>query len=973
MIFQTFLQSKKWQHKESSVRLEAVTELNQAIDPHEPEAVDAVKILADMAQNDGDQAVRIAAIHHVRSTEVLELLQKDDNEEIRNAALIQYCRLVSGSAPSTLDANQRLALMEAMEQRPMLLAVLHDCACDETGLATLLRLQSKFECDASTLLEIAAHSNNHTIRHAAAIQIDSPELLEQLSGLVRHKDKSVLKICKDRLQVIHDAEAKLVADQALALKICDDIESLTHKVIGGLSQAQYEYKVSQWQDVSAIADTALQQRFADACKGLEEKLQAHAQEEQGKALQAKCFTDLAQACTATEATVASLTTPLDAEQIAQLETQHHALVALRAQNQGASEEADPVLAQADTLIASLALDIRAFNALQAKQEDLSDCFTHLQKLTAKNTAGLKKRQAQFEKLFQKQAWPEALPPSELFNQCLEMETLLERLVIRNRAYLDKLHSDSLAHITALEEHIEQGQVNEAQRLWDKVQGAIKNADDSLKKTLHDLLMPFKPRISELIDWKNFAAAEKKKELITQMQALVESTMHAGDKAKRIKALQEDWKNLGHSVLNDSLWAQFNEAARKAFEPCKEYFKERKTKLQSNLAERNKICEALEALVPTLQEETVNISNLNKIESKAVADWKLYAPVEQAKIKKLQKRFNAVLTDIRQFKRKVLQGNAVRKLDLIAQAEKLDELEDVQEAMSEAKRLQAEWKSIGPSPFKDDRTHWNSFRAACDKLFNKRKNEAPAKSARGTGSTHSTSPAVAAVKGVLSKISDLLRSSTEELVNSRREFKTLEESFYEHLKADLKHEKRALQEQFNKLSRQYESKLKAAPDKKSLQLIGQVKTKAQFLEALEAAVLAGKEASSDVDALSEQWQALGRVSDLKQEQALEQRFQALYRGVDKALLKRQAKDNEEKARELCISAEIIADLETPAADKALRMQVQLKQLKNSFGSRESKSAAQQVSELEIQMLCLGPLESTTRKSCDQRIEKSRNKT
>ncbi len=968
MIFQTFLQSKKWQHKDPSVRLEAVTELNQALDPHEDEASEASKILADMAQNDTDQAVRLAAITHIRTTDILDALQKDEVEEIRNAALMQYCRVVSGSAASELDSAARLALMEAIDDRQILLAVIHDCGCDEVGLASLKRLQEQFSIESDTLLEVAAHSNNHTVRHAAAVQIESPEQLEQLSTLVRQKDKTVLKICKEKLQAIHNKEAKLSADKALASKICEDIESLAHKVIGALSQAQYEYKLSQFDDVKAVADADLLQRFSQASTSLEEKLLAHAQEEQAKALQAKHFQDLAAACNASQTALLELSAPINAEQIAQLELQHHSLIALRAENQTSAEDADSLLAQAKSLIEQLSLNIRAFNALEAKQDDLQDAFVTLKKLTAKNTAGIKKFTTRFEKLFQKQAWPESLPPSELFTQCLEMESLLISLQERNNLYLEKLHKDSLTNIAAMEQHIEQGQVNEAQRLWDKVQGAIKNADDSLKKKLHDLLIPFKPRISELIDWKNFAAAEKKKELITQMQALIESKMHAGDKAKRIKALQEEWKSLGHSVLNDSLWAQFNEAARKAFEPCKEYFKERKTKLQSNLAERNKICEALEALVPSLDEETVNISNLNKIENKAIADWKIYAPVEQAKIKKLQKRFNTVLSDIRQFKRKVLQNNATRKLDLIDKAEKLDQLENVPEALSEAKRLQAEWKNIGPSPFKDDRNHWNAFRAACDKLFNKRKNDAPVKSERG--GARSSSPAAAAVKGVLSKISDLLRSSTEELVHSRGEFKALEASFYEQLTADLKHEKRALQEQFNKLQRQYESKLKAAPDKKSLQLIGQVKNKADFLESLEKDVFAGKEVASDADYLSEQWQALGRVSDLKQEQALEQRFQALYRGVDKALLKRQAKDNEEKARELCISAEILAEIDTPAGDKALRMQVQLKQLKNSFGSRDSKSPAQQVSELEVQMLCLGPLEPATRKSCEQRIEKAR---
>src|SRR5690606_7118134 len=301
----------------------------------------------------------------------------------------------------------------------------------------------------------------------------------------------------------------------------------------------------------------------------------------------------------------------------------------------------------------------------------------------------------------------------------------------------------------------------------------------------------------------------------------------------IKALQEEWKTLGHSLHNDNLWQQFNELSHKAFEPCKEYFRERKTKLQGNLEARNRICEELEALLPTLTAETVNIAELNKIESKALEDWKTHAPVEQTKIKKLQKRFNTVLSELRQFKRKTLQANAVRKLELIAQAEQLDSLEDVGEAMAEAKKLQAQWKTIGPSPYKYDRNHWNAFRAACDKVFNKRGKEAPRPRTAGSRPQGAgpASPAAAAARDVRRRISDLLMLSSEELVQSRKQFNDLAEEFSNALSADLKHEKRALQEEFNRLNRSFESRLRDAPDRKTLQLVDHVRTKAEFCATL----------------------------------------------------------------------------------------------------------------------------------------------
>ncbi len=975
MIFQTFLQSKKWQHKDAAVRLEAIAELHHPVDPNDEGAEDAATVLATLAKTDSAPAVRLAALALVRDIDVVRELLAETDADIANAALMQYCRIVSGAVPSRLSDEDRLATMQQMTERPALLAVLHDCGSDAVGLATLARLQTEFALDTAGLLDIAAHSNNHTVRYAAAVQIEDPALLKQLSTLVGQKDRAVLKLCKERLQQVQDAEDKRAADAAMALHLCENVESLAGKVIGALSQAQYEYSLSQWQEVSAQADDALQARFSAACAALEARLQAHALEQQQRALQQRQFADLTAGCEAAETALQALTAPLDATQIDSLEQQHHALEALRHDTLAVGGGDPASLERTRTMIESLSRAVRAFHALETKQADLLALEASLATLSPKNTAALAAIAARLHRLFDQDAWPANLPASELYGRCLALQASVEKLKSRNQAYLEKLHKDSLAHIAALEQHIEAGQVNDAQRMWDKVQGAIKNGDAALKKTLEELLAPFKPRLTELVDWKNFAAAQKKKALIEQMQALDESTLHIADKAKKIKALQDEWKTLGHSAHNDALWTQFNKAAHKAFEPCKEYFRERKAKLQTNLEARVKICEELEALAKTLSPENLNVASLNKAESKAMDDWKLYAPVEQAKIKKLQKRFNTVLGDIRAFKRKVLQGNAAQKLDLIAAAVALKSHEDIQEAMAQAKQLQAQWKTIGPSQFKDDRKHWEAFRAACDKIFARRKEEAaaarPQRSSSGKAPA-AVSPAVAAAREVLQTLRTLVGRSSEELVSARREFTELKERFGEHLKEDLRHEKRALQEQFDKLSKQFEAKLKAAPDKKSLQMIGQAKAKAEFLETLERAALAGKGSEADMDALSDQWQSLGRVSDLKQEQALEQRFQSLYQQVDKAALKRQAKENEEKAREVCIAAEIVAGVESPDTDKALRMQVQLKQLKQSFGSRDSKSPAQQISDLEVQLLCIGPLESAVRESLTARLLHVRSK-
>lgn len=988
MIFQKFLQNNKWQHKDPAVRLEAITELSQATDLTDTDAGAAAKIITDLARSDSDTAVRQAAIAQLRSSDTLQTLMAETDLSIQQAALAQYCRVVSGAMPSVLLASERGKLLDAMTEQAHLLAITMDCGCDETGLAALSRLQRELSTAAteteSMLYDVASGSSNHIIRHAAAIAITDTEVLEKLATQMRHKDKGVYKVCKEKLQVVHDAQAQRLADETLAVDICVALESLSNKVIGALSQAQFDYKLAQWQEVFGVADEALTQRFLSARETLHTKINEYATTQQQLALQKQQFESLTAACESLETAIAALQAPLTAAQIEIVEQQGHALKALSASRSSQSSDGDhdrespDVLKRCKTLITSSEQIVSAFHALEAKRTDIDGVKTEISALTAKGTAGIAKATRKLQKLFDKDSWPKTLPHSELFIECLGLEQQTVQLQERNKVYQDKLHKDSLANIAALEQHVEQGQVNEAQRLWDKVQGAIKNSDENLKRELQEKVAPYTAKIKELMDWKNFAATEKKKELIEHMQALVDGKMHAADRAKRIKALQDEWKKLGHSLHNDSLWTQFNELSHTAFEPCREYFKERKAKLQTNLEERNKICTQLEEFVPTLTAGSLNMASLNKIENKALEDWKLYAPVEQAKIKKLQKRFNAALAALRQFKRKSLQTNATQKLELIAQAEQLDNLESVQDAMSEAKKLQAQWKTIGPSPYKDDRNHWNAFRAACDKVFSKRSSEPtpraggarPASSAaRSTGAAN---PAVTISRDALRQISDLLNLNNEELVQSRKQFNDLKDAFLATLTPELKHEKRALQEQFERVSKSYENRLRAAPDKKSLQLIGQVKVKAEFCENLEHNVLSGKGAPDDIDAVTEQWEALGRLPDLMQEQILEQRFHAITHGMDARQLKKQAKDNEEKAREICIAAEIHAAIDPPSTDKALRMQVQLKQLKSSFGNRGNKSAAQLVSDLEMQLMCLGALESAVRKTCENRITQAKGK-
>ncbi|MDP3518438.1 MAG: DUF349 domain-containing protein [Pseudohongiella sp.] len=549
-----------------------------------------------------------------------------------------------------------------------------------------------------------------------------------------------------------------------------------------------------------------------------------------------------------------------------------------------------------------------------------------------------------------------------------LSDVLERRLTEYSNWQKKLVQEIEQGIAQVTARIADGKVTEAQSQLDRNHSQLKRINPDDQAILIAAITPLREELARLLDWKKFASSEKKKELIDKMQALTDNTTQPAQKAKLIRALQDEWKTLGHSDDNDGLWNQFSELARVAFEPCKLYFKERKDQQAGNLIARNNICEQLEAYAVIIKESGVNLNELTRLENQARDDWKKYAPVAQNKINALQERFNAVLTELRQHRRHAMQSHNTAKAALIEQAKALVTSDDMAAAIQQAKALQQQWKDLGPGSFKDDRKLWTDFRAACDALFARRDEVSKEKRQQVRGNT---SPA----KDILKSISTLLALDDEAFSESRSKFSALSESFKEALTPDLKNERKALQEQFSKLSKQFDARLRATPDRKTLQLLQHVQAQADFCDALEAELIAGNTLPDTAENLEQQWNALEKVSDDTLEQLLKKRFQQLVKGTSDADGWAAVLDKQDlRARELCVEAEIMLGADTPAADKAIRMQQQLNQLQRGLGRAplSQKEKVQRLQSIELQVLAMGPLSKLNRSSIEQRLQQLKQK-
>ncbi|NKB31503.1 MAG: DUF349 domain-containing protein [Pseudomonadales bacterium] len=598
------------------------------------------------------------------------------------------------------------------------------------------------------------------------------------------------------------------------------------------------------------------------------------------------------------------------------------------------------------------------------EQEIPTFEQELEKLSFKNTARLNSLQNTINHL---RKMANDLEP-ELNDRAQKLHASLIEKLDKNKAHQDALLQSTEALLINLQKALDEGQSHDALPAWDKIQGNISNTSGKLRTALQAKANQYNTKLNELRDWKVFAATEKKKELIKQMQHLLESKMHASDKSKHISNMHKEWKSLGRSNQNEELWRDFKKLSDTAYEPCKVYFKQRKQLMATNLKARREICDKLEVDLAAVDTENINISALNKLLQNSEKDWKQYAPVEQSKIKSLQKRFYAVVNQLRRMRKNALKDNGKQKQSFIAEALELSKLEDNQKAMNEAKRLQQQWKKIGPTSYKEDKKYWEEFRLACDKIFEQRNQEAAASRA----AIEQGEKELETILGSLSKISEL---EDEALRSSRPEYQDLQQSFSSALDPKIRKTRKKLVDNFNSLKRKIDTRFKSLPDKKWLNLKNSIVEKAQFLKELELELFASKDDSQFEAAKSKlengAWSELTSSGNQNFDSALNDRAESIRKANSLTELLNLAKESEQKIRSLCIELEIRAKIDTPDEDQGLRMQIQLDQLKKGFGQvkPDRKENARYAQDAELQAYCIGPLEQQNQTALFSRLEQA----
>ena len=218
--------------------------------------------------------------------------------------------------------------------------------------------------------------------------------------------------------------------------------------------------------------------------------------------------------------------------------------------------------------------------------------------------------------------------------------------------------------------------------------------------------------------------EAKIELCEKTEALLEEK----SVTKAFKLLQkyhDEWKEIGPvpQEKKDEIWDRFKNATDRINQVRREHYSKIQEEQQGNYDAKVAICVKIEELlndsinsIGAWQKKSNDVNELFKL-------WKTIGPAQKKLNDEIWARFkgsmDAFFNNKKEFFSRLKEQqleNYNKKLQLCIEAEALADSKEWKKATDRIKKLQEEWKTIGPVPKRHSDKIWKRFRSACDSFF-----------------------------------------------------------------------------------------------------------------------------------------------------------------------------------------------------------------------------------------------------------------
>jgi hypothetical protein len=919
--------------------------------------------LIEIARADQDTARRMDACRRIsRLGELRRLVETDRDAGIREIALARYRRLLCGAEQGGPSTTERAAEIGLVGDQRILAQVAAEAAEPEVRLAAIEHLEDQTAL-AVCALEDAITAN----RSAAAERLQDRQALERVSRRIGKRDKTVYRIVRHRLKEIAEREALPERVRGQCADLCERLERLGRFASWAQDRGLLDLLDRQWADIEPQADEAWRARYrtgrerflaAYAAYRREHEAQVaveEAREAGGEAREAliealagcRSIVDealLGNLLRDTEARWDALE-PLDDQALWPLAQRYREarqaaearLAALR-QRREAGARLDGLVAQARSLLQQ-SRPLERERAAGLLEDGGVQCG--IEGVDASAVAAFQEARGRLE--------------ARLRKQIRHAEQRLE---------------ESGAKLAELEGALECGELRRAEPLFQSLQAALELGESSglpRKRLvrLRDALRGFAPRLRELQRWRKFGADTHREGLCQAMEALVTEDTSLEARVLRLHDLQSEWKTLdkGGAPANDSLWGRFYAASEKVYECCRPYLEEQAAGREAARAEREALCEQLERFLDQVDWDRIDWKQAVRAEREMRRGWAAMGAVGGRQRRALEKRFRTAIARLDERLAAERLANQELKRDLIARVESLIEEQDLHWAIQETKRLQGEWHTTVAARQRDENQLWQRFRAACDGVFARRREQQEAHTTeleehlRAREAICAEAESLAGLDEEPAAFEDALRtiderwSDAQALPVPNRMAGGLNQRWREA-------RARALARHRELIEREHHA---------ALDLLAR---QAAVCENLERAIETGP-AGGDAVAAEAAWEALPVQRDADLQARIETRFRAALDAFEQGgdRFRPALADNAVRRGELCLRLEILAQLESPPELTRERLAVQVDRLKEHMreGERDPLSSASSL--IEEWYLC-GPAPAELATALQARFERAR---
>ena len=893
-------------------------------------------ILIELARDDEDCSIRIAAIQQLTSVAELHELSINIPDSAVRVEAEQRVNELLRTGHALDDAQYRDLLNHYPELQLRIAAHAHSSSLRTEVIQILSSKQ---------LLEVLDTTVYTDSRHLIAETLSNIEDLESARKIMRGRDKNAERIIKTKIDNFRSHERQQAENSARLGKLIEEVEYLaSHEWLPEFKERCLAHR-RQWDSLEFDIDDESRQRYRKAREIVDTHYEQQRISEQTRQSQQQLASEL-------EALLQIIAGRDLASSIEALSETQSRQQQFSSDWQALAEVVPPdsaLLARYDKMRSALHSATRLVARVADLHQDAAEDSSRdgdsnaLSGNSRKIIAALKSLE-----------WPadfaELQIATDLRQQLLDWDKARKASADAYQQKLTGIHKK----IRSISRFSHAGNLVRAKQIAEKVEKALSQFDGKDLSSLQEHFEKARKTLGDMGDWKNFATEPKYIELCEAMELLVTSKHHPDKRFAEMKALQQQWKALDHSDISDKYWPRFQLAADKVYQPCAEFFEQRHQTRLANLERRQQYVEQMRELLEAtdwdnnpdyrkVQSSVRNISDgfagIKDVEHKAgQKQWKQLSKFKDAVMAKLDVEYEA---------------NIALKQELVRQAEALAEASAKVENLATLKTLQTRWKQIGITRRNQDRKAWAAFKKQGDIVYNKVQ-------AQRQEQRDEIDQQLNAYRKIIKDIQKLAKTASNP-AESDRQFSRLQADYAalpelpRHLPEKLV---KGIERDYRNACNQYDDSHSRIIENRHKQEIDALRLKADICAQQEALGLSPSK--QQLQELSQQWDSI-ELHNQELSRRIEARRNQAQSNIDRAAILAER-------RMLCIRLEIMMDVESPAEDKALRRQYQLEQMNKSGLGQQPVNKKELLESMELDWLCLPGAEAEQQKELDERFRR-----